>query len=114
MKKNLLTLIPMFLGILFQAQVGVNHSDPKSTLDIVGKADANSPDGILIPRYTASDLGKKDIAYGAEQNGTMVFVTGGIGDSPKTINVKAVGFYYYDAPNSTWKPVKGENNAGST
>ncbi|MBL1222957.1 hypothetical protein JET18_19040 [Chryseobacterium sp. L7] len=113
MKNNKLLLIPMLIWGGFQAQIGINHSNPKSTLDIVGGTNVNNPDGILIPRYTAPDLGKKDNAYGADQNGTLIFVTEGIGNSLKTINVKATGFYYYDAPNSIWKPIKGESNGGS-
>lgn len=112
MKKNKLFSMLIFMGISLQAQIGVNTPDPKSTFEIVGKISAASPDGILIPRYTAAELGNKDNAYGADQNGTLVFVTGGVGISPKTINIKTVGFYFYDAPNSTWQPIKGDSNSG--
>lgn len=107
-----LSLILMVIGISGHAQIGVNHANPKASLDIVGKTEVNSPEGLLVPRYTATDLGKKDNAYGTDQNGTLVFVTGGIGNSPKTTNVKTAGFYYYDAPGSTWKAVNGDNTTG--
>ncbi|KMQ58595.1 hypothetical protein ACM46_21370 [Chryseobacterium angstadtii] len=114
MKKiiSILVVIASPLGII-KAQIGIGNSEPKATLDITGKADNNSPDGILIPRYDAIQLGKKDNAYGAAQNGMLVFVTDGIGNTPKTINIKTVGFYYYDAQSSIWKAALENGNQGS-
>lgn len=87
--------------------MGINTTSPKSTLDIVGKNDTKSPDGILIPRCMVSELSAKDSLYGNEQNGTLIFITSGTGASGKTSDITGPGLYYYDSPSSKWKAAGG-------
>lgn len=114
MKKKLLTLVILWsLAISIEAQqgrVGINTTSPAATLDLqANTSNASLPDAILVPRLTRAQLEAKNAAYtngtgAADQNGALVFVkdiSSGTGTG-KTVNVKATGFYYYDAPNEVW------------
>ena len=93
------------------AQVGVGNTSPKATLDVTGVATTTVADGVLVPRYTAGDLAAKDNAYGADQNGALVFITAVTGATGKTADVAAVGFYYYNHATSKWKAVGGGSSS---
>ncbi|RNA60465.1 hypothetical protein D1631_18400 [Chryseobacterium nematophagum] len=114
MKKKLFLIAG---GLMFSAmvhgQVGVNTQAPKATLDIVGTAVANVADGVLVPRYTVAELAAKDAAYGASQNGALVFVVSGTGSTGKTSDITGTGFYYYDNPTSKWKAAGGSSSSVS-
>ena len=57
MKKTLLSLSILSLGIISHAQVGVGTNDPKATLDVVGKpTDTSTPDGVIAPRIKRTEL----------------------------------------------------------
>lgn len=113
MKKFLLTatMLVCFTAIsqAQQGRVGINTTTPAATLDVVGDAtNTSKPDALLVPRLTRAQLTAKDAAYVAAQNGALAFVTTIDGTaSAKTTNVTAVGFYYYDAPSTTWKTLGG-------
>jgi hypothetical protein len=114
MKKFLLTAIMLVgLSALSKAQqgrVGINTTTPAATLDVVANtADNARPDALLVPRMTRAQLLAKDAAYTAAQNGALAFVTTIDGTAtPKTTNVTAVGFYYYDGQTTnTWITVGG-------
>ncbi len=114
MKKFLLTAIMLVgLSALSKAQqgrVGINTTTPAATLDVAANtADNARPDALLVPRMTRAQLLAKDAAYTAAQNGALAFVTTIDGTAtPKTTNVTAVGFYYYDGQTSnTWISVGG-------
>ena len=114
MKKQIILLATLLMtGVALKAQVGIGTNDPKSTLEIVGETTASVADGVLVPRFSATDLGGKDTAYGAPQNGALVFVTGGTGASPKTVDVTAQGFYYFDAAADKWVAVGGGGGIGT-
>ncbi|RMZ60753.1 hypothetical protein D1632_01880 [Chryseobacterium nematophagum] len=106
MKKTFITLT-IAVGTFAFGQVGVNTTEPKSTLDVMGVSSPMVPDGVLVPRYSVAELAAKDAAYAADQNGTLVFVTTGTGTSGKTSDILGSGFYYYDNPTSKWKAVGG-------
>jgi len=120
MKKNLLTATAIIIaGFTTTAQaqqgrVGVNTNTPAATLDVVANiADATRPDALLVPRMTRAELEAKNNAYGASQNGALVFIASvadGTGTG-QTANVTATGFYYYDAPNSIWVSIRGSGGA---
>lgn len=109
MKNYLLAFATIILfTTTVRGQVGINNTSPKSTLDITGVTTATVPDGILIPRFTTTELAAKDSAYGSAQNGAMVFVTAGTGiAATKTSNITGVGFYYYDDISSKWTAIGG-------
>ncbi len=108
MKKQIILLAVLLMtGAALNAQVGVGTDDPKATLEIVGETTANVPDGVLVPRFTVAELSVKDAAYGAGQNGTLVFVTSGVGSAGKTSDITGPGFHYYDNATSKWVAVGG-------
>ena len=78
------------------AQVGINTTDPNSTLDITGNPDvASETDGLLLPRLSRSQLINKT-GYGADQTGAIVFVRDLSGvTNAQTENVASLGFYYW-------------------
>ena len=107
MKNYSFFLLALALSILsaingVNAQVTIGELDnPDVTLDVRGQANvATASDGVLIPRLTGNELSAKDGAYSIAQHSALVYVTEAVTANPrtgKTINVKASGFYYYDA-----------------
>ena len=103
MKKILFTTL-LIAGIANTfGQVGINTENPHTTLHIKENIASNFPDGLIIPNFTASELGARNSAYGTDQNATLVFITAGTGVSgTKTENIAGKGFYYYDATITRW------------
>ena len=85
----------------FNAQVGVNTTQPKATLDVAGNpTDSSKLDGVLIPRLSGDQLVQKN--YSTDQTGAMVYVNQvPTSNTGQIINVKEVGFYLFDG--SKWK-----------
>ncbi|MBB4806170.1 hypothetical protein HNP38_001442 [Chryseobacterium defluvii] len=113
MKKFLFTatMLVSFTALSHAQQrgVGINTTTPAATLDVVANnADPGMPDAVLVPRMTAAELGAKNSAYNAEQNGALVFVLSGTGTAgTRTENVTGTGFYYYNSGTTRWVPVGG-------
>ena len=60
MKKTLLILISV-CGLYTNAQVGINTTEPKATLDITGSAtNLTKIDGVIPPRLTGDELKAKE------------------------------------------------------
>jgi hypothetical protein len=97
---KLLSCLALFLTFNIYAQIGINTTNPKATLHI--KGDDNAPKGIIIPSYTADELSELDDTFTNEQNGMMIYITGGVGSSNKTTNVLGAGFYFYDSDKEAW------------
>ena len=101
--KKIIFFIGLSLGVFVNAQVGINTTSPSTTFDVSKSAVANFPDGVLVTRITGDELKAKDALYLANQNGTLVYVTAvSATTTPKTVNVKTPGFYYYDNSISQW------------
>lgn len=108
MKKFTTLLIVLSNAIVAYGQVGVNTNTPKATLDIQNGIIVNNPDGLLIPRLSVTDVEAKNAAYGADQNGTLIYVTSlSSGQTTKTSEILNPGFYYYDDATSKWKALGG-------
>ena len=97
MKRNIIVFY-LFLWITsLNAQVGINTSDPKATLDIKGNPTLTTQtDGLLPPRISRSQLIHKT-GYGTDQKGVILYVTDLSGtNNSQTINVTSTGHYYFD------------------
>jgi len=112
-----ITVLTSFLiiSVLFNANAQVtigSDTNPNATLDVVAsKTDGTTAEGLIAPRLTGDQLKAADAQYGTPQNSTLVYVTVAVTTaSPKTINVKEPGFYYYDAPNGIWVALHAGNN----
>ena len=104
----IITIITIAFTHTLKAQVGVNTTAPASSLDVVGEpAIAASADGIIAPRITGDQLRTKT-AYGADQEGALVYVTAAdSAPAGQTINVTAPGYYYFDG--TLWELVLVDN-----
>lgn len=102
MKKLLLTATITIVSFL-NAQVGINTTTPKSTLDVAKTSNTSTPEGFLTVRITGQELATKDNLYGTDQNSTTVYVTA-VPTAPttKTSNITSPGFYYYKSSISKW------------
>ncbi|UMQ42078.1 hypothetical protein MKS83_22215 [Chryseobacterium sp. Y16C] len=117
MKKNFYTLI--FLGLFATGysqtgNVGINTTTPTATLDVNGSpTDVSKVDGFIPPRITGNQLAAKDAVYTTNQNGAIVYITAAVTTpTPKTANITAPGYYYYDSTSSTWKLLTGNSGSG--
>lgn len=85
MKKLSLTILAAMFSIVSSAQIGLNTSDPESTLDIRAKnhlGSVSSKDGVLVPRVN-------DLSVNGSVNGQLVYLVTNYGTFNK-------GFYYWD------------------
>lgn len=99
MKKIFLILSLSLVTTQVFSQVGINTSEPKATLDVVGKpSETNVLDGFIVPRITAIQLKAKN--YTSEQKGALIYVTEDFMDSDDAIGqvewVKSIGLYEFD------------------
>lgn len=105
MKKHYLLPFLLIMGYGVSAQVGINTSDPKATLDVQRGTDATKADGIIPPRVTGDQLRLNTNNYGPDQDGAIVYVTTPVTvtTEPKTTAVISRGLYIYDAnePNTS-------------
>ncbi|HAO07606.1 MAG TPA: hypothetical protein DCQ50_11570 [Chryseobacterium sp.] len=109
-RKIVLVMVLSMTGILTNAQtspgkVGINTTSPNATLDVAGNpTDVNAADGILAPRLTGDELKAKDVLYGTDQTGTLVYITAAVSNATtKTANITQAGYYYFDG--SIWQKV---------
>ncbi|MCI3938103.1 hypothetical protein MQX03_12895 [Chryseobacterium aahli] len=84
------------------AQVGINTTTPKSTLDI-SKVATSTINGLLIPRLTDTEV--TGMPMSADQNSMMVYLTSAVPLASRTgafINMDSPAHYYYSAPGNVW------------
>ncbi|WP_160135958.1 hypothetical protein [Chryseobacterium sp. c4a] len=109
MKKQLLLAATIAASSIAYAQVGINTTTPKATLDVVSSpSDLAKTDGFIAPRLTGAELKAKDVNYDVSQTGAIIYVTQALTPADttvKTANVTAVGYYYFDG--SIWKTFTG-------
>lgn len=96
--KKILVTAAFLAAAMAMAQVGINNSDPKATLDVTAKTtDGTKAEGIIAPRLTGDQIKSADAQYLAAQTGTIVYATSAVGiPTPKTVNITAPGYYYFD------------------
>lgn len=98
MKQNLFNLLTLFVCNFAFSQIGINTQTPKATFDIAAKTtDGSRPEGIIPPRLTGDQIKASDAVYGIEQKGTLIYATQAVtAGSPKTMNIYAEGYYFFD------------------
>ncbi|WPO84149.1 C-type lectin domain-containing protein [Chryseobacterium sp. JJR-5R] len=101
MKRHLLAAA--FLSAPFiNAQVGINTTAPRATLDVAPKnTDGTTAEGVIAPRLSGNQLSSADSRYTSAHAGVIVYATSA--PSPltsKTLNITAPGYYYFDG--SIW------------
>ncbi|SEW01759.1 hypothetical protein SAMN05421841_0643 [Chryseobacterium wanjuense] len=97
MKKQLLIIFALILGITINAQIGINTPFPVSTLYINAKnptGTSTNVDGLVIPRV---DRQRAQSMVGIVVS-TMIYVNNAATGSQagNAVNIDTVGFYYFD------------------
>ena len=116
-------LFLMLTGTAFaqEGRVGINTTDPKTTLDVTGKTDTSGNllttdiTGMQAPRLTRAELTAKGaVLYGADQKGALVYITDvTAGDAlTQRINITAAGYYYFDG--AVWQKMASASEADIT
>jgi hypothetical protein len=113
--KHLFTAAAMLFSMTVFAQVGINNTSPKATLDITAKTtDGSKPEGLIIPQLSGSNIHTATAAgvYGANQKGLIIYATSA-DSSPisTTANITSAGYYYFDGTN--WQKVMTGSVANS-
>ncbi|REC76806.1 hypothetical protein DRF60_13010 [Chryseobacterium elymi] len=99
MKKSIILLVALTISTAIYSQVGINHENPKATLDIVAKTTGSTTaEGIIAPRLSGDEIKGKDLQYDTPQKGAIVYATSAVTGIPagKTINIISEGYYYFD------------------
>ncbi|MEN5308928.1 hypothetical protein ABE425_15555 [Chryseobacterium cucumeris] len=112
MKKKLFKLsIMFFTSSLAYCQVGINTTNPYTTLDIVAKTNGAKPEGILIPRLTGDQIKSMESQLSAYHNSMMIYATSAsVNLTGSAIDITSPGFYYYNFGLAKWVAV---NNGGT-
>jgi len=107
--KNIITLAVLFISLTMFAQVGINNTSPKATLDITAKSTGTSTaEGLIAPRLEGVDIKGKDANYNTAQKGAIVYALSAVASpSTKTANITAEGYYYFDG--SVWQKLSNSS-----
>ena len=105
MKKKLLFSLLSFYFILNYGQnknIGINTTDPKTTLHINANSTGTVAEGLIIPRLTGDQI--KNMPVTTTENGMMIFATSGAASPSGTaININSEGFYFWNSVNNVWE-----------
>jgi len=110
--KNFITMAVSLFSLTMCAQVGINTTAPKASLDVTANTtDGSKPEGLIAPRLTGDQIQAGDAQYGTAQKGTILYATSAAtSPSTKTANITAEGYYYFDG--STWQIITGVATTG--
>ncbi|MBF0576313.1 hypothetical protein [Dysgonomonas sp. GY617] len=107
MKQQILFWVHISFSLLLSSsvfgQVGINTKSPASTLDVMSTNVTSNIDGIQAPRLTLSQLTNKgDVLYGADQVGTIVYITDAStgNKTGQRANITLPGYYFFNG--SVW------------
>lgn len=93
-----ITIVTLYLCFFSYAQVGINTTNPKTTLHVQKQQALDLADGIIPPRISGDSLRLKSGAYDLPQNGAIVYVSSPVTNPDnKTQDVESSGFFIYDA-----------------
>ena len=111
--KKILLILGLILSQFTFAQVGINNTNPKASLDVTAKTiDGSKPEGIIAPRLTGDQILAADAQYGTDQSGTILYATAPVtAASTKTAAITTAGYYYFDG--SLWQKLSGGGSAAA-
>ncbi|SEM76980.1 hypothetical protein SAMN05421856_106205 [Chryseobacterium taichungense] len=102
--KKIITIAVSLYSLSLIAQVGVNTTTPKATLDVTARTTNGSrPEGFIAPRLTGDQIKAADAQYETAQTGTIAYATSAatMPRTTKTAGITAPGYYYFDG--AVWK-----------
>ncbi|WP_374461831.1 fibrinogen-like YCDxxxxGGGW domain-containing protein [Chryseobacterium taeanense] len=107
--KHFITMAVLFISLIIKAQVGINNTSPKATLDITAKTTGSTTaEGLIAPRLEGVDIKGKDAKYDTAQKGAIVYALSAVASpSTKTANITAEGYYYFDG--SVWQKLSNSS-----
>jgi hypothetical protein len=114
MKQLIITAVLLFSITAF-AQVGINNTSPKATLDITAKTNGTKPEGLIIPQLSGSDIRTATAAsvYGTAQKGLIVYASAAdSAPAGATTSITAPGYYYFDG--SAWQKIATGNTLNTS
>jgi len=116
MKKYLLSIMALSLGVAANSQIGINTTSPKTTMDIqslkdpvTGLLDNSKHIGLKAPSLTRTELTANTAVYGTDQIGSIVYISDISGGNilGQRANINSTGYYYFDG--SVWKKMIDSN-----
>lgn len=111
-----IALLSILTSFMANAQVGIGTVTPKTTLQVIGDAaTTTTADGIQVPTLSLAQLDAKVTAYGADQDGTIVYINdvSVASTTTETVSITSKGVYFYDATANLWSQLNTSgNNAG--
>ncbi|WP_374460397.1 hypothetical protein [Chryseobacterium taeanense] len=113
--KHLFTAAALLLSMTVFAQVGINNTSPKATLDITAKTSGTKPEGLIIPQLAGSDIHTATAAgvYGSNQKGLIIYATSAdASPTSATANITTAGYYYFDGTN--WQKISTGNTVSTS
>ncbi|SEN01871.1 hypothetical protein SAMN05421856_111104 [Chryseobacterium taichungense] len=107
--KNIITLAVLLISLIINAQVGINNTSPKATLDITAKTNnGTKPEGLIAPRLSGDQIQSGDVQYDTAQKGAIIYaLSAATSPSTKTANINAEGYYYFDG--SLWQKLSNSS-----
>jgi hypothetical protein len=113
--KHLITTAVLLFSITAFAQVGINNTSPKATLDITAKTNGTKPEGLIIPQLSGNDIRTATAAsvYGTAQKGLIVYASAAdSAPAGATASITAPGYYYFDGTN--WQKISTGNTVSTS
>lgn len=108
-----LVCITLLTHVSFYGQignVGINTTNPTTTLQINGNSPSTKVEGILIPRFTGDEIYSMPIATTTSNEANLVYATSAASVANQTgrgANLKGKGFFYWDG--SAWQTMDSSN-----
>jgi len=113
--KHLFTTAALLFSMTAFAQVGINNTSPKATLDITAKTSGTKPEGLIIPQLSGDQIrtATAGAVYGTNQKGLIVYASSAdTAPAGATAGITAAGYYYFDGTN--WQKMTGTSAADAT
>ncbi|UAB80613.1 DUF1566 domain-containing protein [Marixanthomonas sp. SCSIO 43207] len=115
--KQIILILLAISSITCFAQVGINTTEPSTTLQVEGNAmTTTTPDGVQPPSITLQQLDAKVAVYNAEQDGAILYVNdvSVASTTSETEDINLIGYYFYNASDDKWIALGNDNSSSSS